>query len=120
MARNIEIKVDPLKDVLDITKGKLMTNLKGHKVESGMVYEVSLESKVKYHGNAYPVNKVVVYNTTNHYSKGWFYVIEEGCPTMIKIGNSGTEHDKVYVFFVDITSQDNTGQAKVTFKPLCK
>lgn len=120
MAATIEIKVNPLKDVLDIRKGKLMTDLKGHKVDPGMVYEVSLKSNANYGGDTVPpIRKVVLYNTTDKNPNGWFYVIEEGSPAMIKIGGSGDSHDKVYLFFVDISSQDNSGEATVTLKPVC-
>ncbi|WP_430412659.1 hypothetical protein [Kordia sp.] len=119
-ATKFTMTVNPLTDVLDITKGKLMTDLIPYDAVSGQEYAVSLTSKAKYHKNELPVNKVVIYNTTNTNPKGWFYVVEEGQSTVITIGKEGTENTKVYAFFIDITAQDNTGSATLTFTPVCE
>jgi len=108
-------------DVLDITERKLKLN-KDHnpkEIVAGQQYVVSVKSDAKYHNSSLPVNKVLIYNTTNQNPKGWFYIVEEGSPIVITAGSKGTDNNKVYAFFVDITSGDNTGQAIVTFEPVC-
>lgn len=116
---SFQIKIDAVSAVLDIEKGKLMEKLTPHKVEPGVEYEVSVKSNAYYHNRELPVKKVVIYNTTNNNPNGWFYIVEEGHPQVIKIGEQGTQHNEVYAFFIDITSQDNTGSATITFSPLC-
>lgn len=115
--KSFSITVDAKTDVLDIRQGKLSQKLKGYPVVPGAQYIVSVVSSATY-GNNLPVEKIAIYNTTNKRKDGWFYVVEQGRPKVIQIGSSGIEHDKVYAFFIDITSEDNSGSATVTFSPI--
>ena len=116
-ASQVKITVSALHDVLDIRAKQFKLSGQNPKnLVPGQRYVVSVKSDAKY---APPVKKVVIYNTTDNNPKGWFYIVEEGSPIVITTGIKGTEHEKVYAFFIDITSGDNTGSATVTFDPVC-
>jgi hypothetical protein len=110
-----EMTLDPKIHVVDIGKGTC--NAASHDISPG-VYTVCLNSNAMYHGSQYPVKKVVVYNTTDNEKYGWFYVVEQKRPITIKVTGEGAEAGKVFAFFVDILSGDNTGWAKLVFNPI--
>lgn len=111
------ITLKPTTDVLDIEK-KSIINIPYVDVEPGRCYRLDYVSTVKYNNGNLPMNKVVVYNTTDEQPLGWFYVVEAGIPQIIQIGERGTWNRRLYAFLVDITSGDNTGEGKLTVTQL--
>jgi hypothetical protein len=109
------ITINPLKDVVDISQGKIVGTLKGYPVTPGGVYTLSYVSNIYYCGTSLLVNKAVVYNTTDNNPGGWMYLVDSGASAQtIQIGTAGTQCGMLYAFVVDITSQDNTGSGILT------
>lgn len=110
------LRVDPKTAVLDIQRKKLMGELSEHSISPDTAYKVTMVSHANY-GNGIPIKKVAFYNTSNQNPFGWFYVVEEGKTLNFRTGKHGTDINKVYALFIDISSSDNTGYVELTFTP---
>lgn len=120
------ITIDPKKDVLDLEKGKMMAGpssppaekgFAGHPISPG-TYRLTYESDITYAGSSLPVNKCIVYNTTNGQPDGWFYLVNQGSSQIIEVDGKGTQAGFIWSFVVDITSQDNQGTGTLTVTPV--
>ena len=115
--------IDPKKEVLDIDQGKLVagntkSGFPGHPIKAG-TYQLTYKSNVTYRGANLPVNKCIVYNTTDDQPGGWFYLLDEGAsPLTIVVSGKGRSADRIWAFVVDIKSQDNKGEGTVTVTPV--
>ena len=109
------ITVNPKTDALDISQGRLMSPLKGYPVTPGGVYKITFDSKIFYYGSNLPMNKVVIYNTSDWDAYGWFYTVNAGgAPLTVQMGQSGTQCNMLYAFVIDITTGDNSGSGTLT------
>jgi hypothetical protein len=112
MAESFQMKIYPKEDVLDLYWG--LSRAQSHHVSNGR-YKVTLNSNAYYHGSSLPINKVVIYVTTDDQPNGWFWTIQEGKDTYITVSGKGTDSNTIYAFFVDIKASDNTGYSILKF-----
>jgi hypothetical protein len=119
LQESFTMTIDGLTNCYDITYGGFRNggSPASTLVNPGGFYELSYTSDVKYHDGSLPMNKVVVYNTTNSDPNGWFYVIDS-TPKMIRMGTNGTESNTLFAFLIDITGQDNTGTGTLSITQL--
>lgn len=116
MADSLYITVYPGSNVLDLRKGRTF-NASTHHISRGR-YKVTLDSRAYYHNSKLPINKVMIYVTTDDQPNGWFWTVQEGKDTYITVSGKGTDSRTIYAFFVDIVSSDNTGYSTLKFEPL--